>query len=119
MNRTDYHRKSKPMPTWNPFRTPSLLLATSGTPKLTSTRTGSSLYTRPTPAETEGFDILDNTLSSNGRAATTISPESLLTKGFMQHTLIHNVKPAGIEEKVCFDRPMWLAREVGDQANAC
>lgn len=62
------HRKSSPIPTWKPFRAPSLLLAVSGTPKLTSTRTGSSLYTRPTPAEIDGFDMLEITLSSNGRA---------------------------------------------------
>ena len=64
-----HHRNSRPMPTWKPFRNPSLLLATSGTPKLTSTRIGSSLYTRPRPAEMDGLDILEITLSINGRAA--------------------------------------------------
>ncbi len=62
------HKKSRPMPTWKPFRVPSLLLATSGTPKFTSTRTGSSLYTSPTPADIDGFDMEPKTLSSSGRA---------------------------------------------------
>jgi hypothetical protein len=44
-----------PIPTWKPLRTPSLLLATSGTPKFTSTLTGSKRYIRPTPADIEGF----------------------------------------------------------------
>lgn len=60
-----YQRKSSPIPTWNPFRVPSLLLATSGTPKLTSTLTGSSLYTKPTPADIEGFEIEATTVDCN------------------------------------------------------
>ena len=43
------------MPTCTPFRTPSDARAASGTPKLSSTRTGSNMYIRPTPAETDGL----------------------------------------------------------------
>ena len=43
------------MPNCSPFRVPSPLLATSGTPKFNSTLIGSSLYTMPTPAETDGL----------------------------------------------------------------
>jgi hypothetical protein len=50
-----FHRNSSPMPTCTPFRTPSDARAASGTPKLSSTRTGSNMYIRPTPAETDGL----------------------------------------------------------------
>lgn len=62
------HKKSKPIPTWKPFLEPSLALATRGTPKLTSTLTGSSLYTSPTPADTEGFTKFSFRVSANGFA---------------------------------------------------
>ena len=49
-----HYRKSSPIPTCIPLLPPSPLVITSGVPKLNSTRTGSNLYTRPNPADTEG-----------------------------------------------------------------
>lgn len=58
------YKKSSPIPTWKPRMDPSVLLATSGTPKLTSTRTdGSKRYTSPTPADTDGLDMQSSMLS--------------------------------------------------------
>jgi hypothetical protein len=63
IHRNGHHKNSNPIPTWNPRRDPSLLLATSGRPKLTSIRTGSKLYIRPIPADTDGFESEAATLS--------------------------------------------------------
>lgn len=48
------YKNSRPIPTCTPFLLPSLLLAMSGTPKLTSTRTGLNLYISPRPTEIDG-----------------------------------------------------------------
>jgi hypothetical protein len=67
------YKKSSPIPTWNPRLDPSLLLATSGTPKLASTLTGSKRYISPTPADIDGFDILSMILSLNDLAVNNIN----------------------------------------------
>lgn len=59
-----FQRKSTPMPKWNPLLYPSLMFATSGTPKLISMRTGSNRYIRPTPADMEGFETHSLMLSA-------------------------------------------------------
>ena len=56
------YKNSRPIPTCTPFLLPSLLLATSGTPKLTSTRTGLNLYISPRPTEIDGRERESETI---------------------------------------------------------
>jgi len=62
------YRNSKPTPTCTPRLHPSLWLTMSGTPTLTSTRTGSRRYKRPMPADTEGRVSVSRILSSRDRS---------------------------------------------------
>ena len=59
---TFVYKNSRPIPTCTPFLLPSLLLATSGTPKLTSTRTGLNLYISPRPTEIDGEERESKTI---------------------------------------------------------
>ena len=74
--RLNLYKKSSPIPTWNPRLDPSLLLATSGTPKLASTLTGSKRYISPTPADIDGFDMVSTILSLNDLAMKEINQMS-------------------------------------------
>ena len=67
-NLTTLYRNSSPIPTCIPFLNPSLLLATKGTPKFTSTLIGSNRYIRPTPADIDGRERVFLILSDKGRA---------------------------------------------------
>ncbi|KAH9946482.1 hypothetical protein B0H21DRAFT_709180 [Amylocystis lapponica] len=104
----------------NPGLTPSLLFATSGTPRLTSTRTGSSLYTSPTPAEIDGFEMLPRTLSISVFARTEPARSAYTagrrTKGHV-HLSSASRRPALTNARISTGQ-MRLARDVRDQARA-
>lgn len=75
---------------------------------------------RPTPAEIDGFDMLVITLSSNGRAVIERRGMSDYreTKHGWGHTFVHVVESAGVHKEVGFYRPVRLARDVRDEAEA-
>ena len=92
-----------------------------GTPKLTSSLTGSKRYISPTPTDIDGLDTISFSAGANGLAERIRDACETHVWHHAQNrrTWVQAVQPTSVHKQMCLERPVGLARDITDQAHPC